>query len=164
LHDVVFTVPPFYIELRKRTRNRMTLSHETTHLLDEVEKHAQGRLLRRSELGLLFEIARSHNRWQTLDELSFFAKFAHKAHGILKRIGKDADGFDKLTHELSDSVERCTVLIRALLDHADDNMKNTWDTTFLAITPVTLQTLLSLLHDLSCYKNYNLDLRNQRAT
>jgi hypothetical protein len=142
----------------------MILSDETTHLLDEIEKLVQVKLLHRNEMGLLCEIARNHDLWRTLDELSFFAKFAHKTHGILGRIGKGADGFDKLTHEFSESIVKCTELISALLVHADDDLRTAWDMTFLATTPTAFQSLLSLLHDLSWYKNYNLDIRNQRST
>ncbi len=135
----------------------MQFSPQTTILVDAVERHAQRPFAHRSEVALLIELAHKHNGLEMLDQLGFFAKFAHKTQGIMKRIGKDAEGYDKLSKEFADSVEKSKSLLQSLLAHADSGTSEKFQQKFLALTPAAFQNLLSFFHDLSWYKNYLID-------
>jgi hypothetical protein len=136
----------------------MTLSPQTTTLVTAIERHAQRSLTHREDVCLLIELAYSSAKLQQLDELSFFAKFAHKTFGIMQRIGSDAQGYDNLSREFSSAVETSKALIHTLLEQADEETRERISTRFFELTPTAFQKLLTLMYDLSCYKNYTLDV------
>jgi hypothetical protein len=138
----------------------MQISSQTTTLIDAIERHAQRPFAHRSDVELLIELAHRSSNLQTLEELSFFAKFAHKTYGIMKRIGKEAEGYDKLSKEFADSVERSKSLLQSLLEHAEGGAGEEFQSNFFAMTPAAFQNLLSFFHDLSGYKNYQIDSNN----
>ncbi|MEK7671662.1 MAG: hypothetical protein AAB344_05530, partial [Bacteroidota bacterium] len=122
----------------------MVFSQNTTELLQRLESLASKNLSYRNEVGILFELAHQYNKLQTLDDLSFYAKFAHKTFGIMKRIGKHADGYDKLSKEFGESVEKSKNLVNELLALASDETKKEFDTQFLSMSPTAFQNLLAL--------------------
>jgi hypothetical protein len=135
----------------------MTISPHTTTLVAAIERHARSVLTHRDEVRVLIELAHSSGKLQQLDELSFVAKFAHKTFGIMQRIGNDAEGHDKLSNEFTNAVEKSKSLIRSLLERSDDETRNRIGAEFLDLTPTAFQNLLTLMYDLSRYKNYRLD-------
>ncbi len=139
----------------------MVFSQNTTELLQRLESLASKNLSYRNEVGILFELAHRYNKLQTLDDLSFYAKFAYKTFGIMKRIGKDADGYDKLSKEFGESVEKSKNLVNELLALASDETKKEFDTPFLSMSPTAFQNLLALFSDLSWYKNFLIDSRER---
>lgn len=137
----------------------MEFSEGTTNLLQRLELHAQKSLAHRNEVGMLIEIAQQQNGKRTLDELSFFAKSAHKTYGIMKRIGSNAEGYDKLSNEFGESVAKSKQMIEHLISHAPEDEKMEFTERFLTVSPAAFGHLLSLLSDLSLYKNYLIDSR-----
>jgi hypothetical protein len=137
----------------------MTISPHTTSLIDEIERNANKPLRFRMEVAQLVELAKQHNDLPSLEELSFHAKFAYKTLGIMKRIGKDGDGYDKLSNEFNESVETAKRFALGLLHHAPQEVLQHFESTFFFITPDCFQDLLLLFHDLSWYKNYLIDIR-----
>jgi hypothetical protein len=137
----------------------MPFSLQTTELLETLERLAAKKLAHRVELSLLFELALQQQKLQQLDDLSFYAKFAHRTFGIMKRIGKDSDGYDALSKEFSESMEKSKNLIGELLTNASDETKKKFTADFLVLSPSGFQNLLTLFYDLSCYKNYLIDSR-----
>ncbi len=139
----------------------MVFSRNTTELLQRLESLASKNLSYRNEVGILIELAHQNNKLQTLDDLSFYAKFAHKTFGIMKRIGKDADGYDKLSKEFGDCAGKSKNLVNELLALASDETKKEFDAQFLSMSPTAFQNLLALFYDLSWYKNFLIDSRDR---
>lgn len=136
----------------------MHLSERTTLILTQIEQLAR-RLTCKEEIGMLIELAHQHNKLQTLDDLSFFSKFCSKTFGIMQRIGNEADGYDKLAHEFSDNLEKSKKLVNELLSPAPGDVKNDFENKFFDLSPSAFQNYLSLIRDLSWYKNYLIDSR-----
>lgn len=138
----------------------MNLSKETEIILQKLDTLSKNKIGDRASVGVLIELAATQNVHQTLDDLSFQAKFSYRAYGIMKRIGKEGDGYNKLSKEFNESVEKSKNLIRELLLSATDDERKEFDSRFLALSPAAFQNLLALLYDLSWYKNFLIDSRS----
>ncbi len=88
------------------------LSPSTVELLAALGAFSSGRLTRPDDLGLLFESAARGGVPEEFDELSFQAKFVHRTFGIMQRLGKDGQGYDRLQGEFQAALERCGALAR----------------------------------------------------
>lgn len=137
----------------------MDFSQTTISLLAQLEILARQKLVHKNEVGVLIELAHTHGKLGVLDDLSFFAKFAHKTFGIMKRIGNDADGYDKLSKEFGESIENSKKLLNELLALASEEERKKFNSQFLALSPDAFEHLLVFLHDVSWYKNYLIDSR-----
>ena len=135
----------------------MKLSPASTTLLASLDAFSGSKLTRRDDLGVLIELALSRSRTATLEELSFFAKFISKAYGIMRRIGKDGEGFDPVAKEFEASLERARTLATELLTAAPADTRRRFEETYLALNPNSFQNLLDLFYDLSWYKNWLID-------
>ncbi|HTR99204.1 MAG TPA: hypothetical protein VML00_05585 [Bacteroidota bacterium] len=140
----------------------MELSKATSDLLLELDTLSGGSIKRRADLGILLECGRDGPGRKALDELSFFAKFLHRTHGIMARIGRDGEGFDRLLKEFTDASAKTTALLAQLLSGAPDDERRRLTATYLAMTPGALDNLLALCRDLSWYKNRLIDVRARR--
>ena len=135
----------------------MQLDPSTENLLTSLDAFSGNKLTRRKDLGLLLETAFQHREESLLRELSFVAKFVSKAHGIMIRIGKDAEGYQSMAKEFSENLEKATALTRTLIKKAPSHVQEEFASTYLAMTPASLQSLLNLFYDLSWYKNWLID-------
>lgn len=143
-------------------RLSMELSDHTTTLLDRLEQLARKRFACRDDIGTLIELAYRHEAVETLDDLSFYAKFSSRTLTIMNRIGKEAEGFDRLSQEFGEGMEKAKALLQSLLTHAADEDRQRFQETYLALSPASFDRLLVLLRELSWYKNYLIDLRARR--
>jgi hypothetical protein len=132
----------------------MNFSPSTLQLLDSLEALSGNRLTRRNDLGLLIEVAAERRHEHMLEQLSFHAKFISKTHGIMSRIGKDTDGYDKLLREFQAGLEKARGLLQGLLAETAPDIQHHYASTYLTMTAEGLQNFLALLHDLSWYKNW----------
>jgi len=117
---------------------------------------------RRADLGILLECGRDQAGRGVLDELSFFAKFLHRTHGIIARIGRDGEGYDRLLKEFTDATARTKALLTALIAGAPPDVRRRFTSTYLDMTPGAFDNLLSLCRDLGWYKNLLIDTRTGR--
>ena len=126
-------------------------------LLDALDSLSGHTLARRADLGALLEMRYRPGAQQTLEELSFHAKFVHRAHEMLQRIGKDGEGYERLAAEFSAGIETTVRLLTALITHASPGVRAHFSTTYCAMTQDALAALLALCHDLAWYKNWLID-------
>jgi hypothetical protein len=132
-----------------------------SHLLEQIESAAGGKLTRRDDLALLLALGDRENGRQILEDLSFHAKAAHRVHGIMQRIGKDGEGYGKLEEEFALRLDRTTHLLSDLLRGAPADVAGRMTTDYLGMTHGSLQNLLALMYDLSWYKNWMIDRRKR---
>ena len=135
----------------------MDLSDPTNELLSRLDAFSNHKLTRRNDLGTMIELATTFNRRETLEELCFHAKFVSKAYGILQRLHTDDKGYGTLTQEFTSSVKRIRTLIDTLLSGSSAETRLAFSSTYLRLTPDSLQHLLALSYDLSWYKNWLID-------
>jgi hypothetical protein len=140
----------------------MELNPATDSLLSELESFSGGKIKRRPDLGILLEYGRTAPDRVILDELGFYAKFLHRTYGIMTRIGRDGNGYERLAHGFSEAVEKTRTLISSLLAGAPGDVRERFATTYLSLSHEGLDDLLSLCHDLSWYKNWLIDTKQER--
>lgn len=141
----------------------MEISPDTAAALAALNSFSGGKLVRAPDLGVLMELAVRSDRRASFDELSFLAKFLHRALGIMKRIGKSAEGYDKLSAEFNASLEKATEIVRELVAGAPSAEAARFQGEYLAMTPVSFDALLELLYDLSWHKNWLIDHDGDKA-
>jgi len=141
----------------------MKISPTTSTLLHTLEEFSGNKLTRLEDLGILLELGATDNLQQTLDELSFTAKFLAKTAAIMKRIGREGDGYIKLSEQFSKNMEKARQLLRTIFSRAPTEIGEQLTSTYLAVTPESLQNLLELYYDLSWYKNWQIDNRKRNA-
>ena len=140
----------------------MELSPGTVTLLTELDSISGGTITRRADLAILLESGRTTPQRDVLDELGFFSKFLHRTHGIMSRIGRNGEGYDRLEHEFSESVIKTRNLLASLVAEAPEDVRERFAATYLMMTQEGLDNLLSLCRDLRWYKNWLIDSTRQR--
>ena len=140
----------------------MELSTVTASLLSELDTFSGGTLAHRPDLGILLESGRAGPERGLLDELSFFSKFLHRTYGIMTRIGRDGEGYDRLANEFSEVVAKARALVTSLIAESPPDVRERFTATYLAMTQEGLENLLSLCRDLSWYKNWLIDTKRER--
>ncbi len=138
----------------------MNLSQHTKALLSTINESSGNTLKRSMDLGALIEIAEQHSLQDQLDDLAFSSKFIDKSFDLMQRIGKDGNGYEKLSQEFSDQIQKSQNLIKQFLDRTDAMTRAHFTGNYLEMNTLTMQNIMQLFHDLGCYKNYQLDQRN----
>jgi len=140
----------------------MILSTLTKELLSKIHETSGGTLQRSFDLGALLEVSLQHNTRAILDDLAFHAKFIVKTFELMKRIGKEGEGYDKLYKEFSASLEKSRQMILQILESAPNDVKALFTSQYLSLSTISMEQLMQLIHDLSWYKNYLIDVRNTK--
>lgn len=135
----------------------MVIRPETAKFIMDVENHAGRKMSHPTEVGTLLECARRSNAMETYEDLIFQAKFATKAIAIMKRIGSNGEGYEKLATEFGSSLERVSTLLRELLKGYPAEDERKFLATFLAFDQISLSGLLDLMQDLTLVKNWTVD-------
>lgn len=140
----------------------MRQSRATIELLASLDKFSHSKLTRRHDLGVLIELSALGDRTNLLEEISFLAKFISKTFGIMTRIGKKGEGYEKLLHEFHEAIGKMTTLLHTLLQAAPAATRQHFSLVYLCMTQESVQHLLALCYDLSWYKNWLIDNPEQR--
>jgi len=135
----------------------MQLHPSTRKLLDALQSFSQNKLSRREDLGILIELATRHDMHTALDDLSFLAKFLHKTYGLMHRIGKDSDGYEKLSREFGENLEKAATLVRTLIENGPEEVTKRFTSEYLGLRADALENFLELMYNLSWYKNWLID-------
>jgi hypothetical protein len=122
--------------------------------LEELSRHT---LSRREDLAVLMEAAYRSGRSDTLEQLSFLAKFCVRTFGIMQRVGQGGEGYDRLAQEFEARVEQARSVLHSLLEGTEPQTNASLNERYLAMTPGSLRELLTLLRDLSWHKNWRID-------
>jgi len=141
----------------------MTLSPPTIAILGTLDTASRGQLKRRDDLGVLLELGAPPERAAALDDLAFRAKFLTRAFGIMQRIGREGNGYDRLESEFAANMDVARGHVRTLLRGAPDIVRDPFTASYLSMTPAGLSHLMALLGDLTWYKNRLLDTRKEHA-
>ena len=140
----------------------MELSTATDSLLSELDSFSGGKIKHRPDLGILLESGRTVPEREILDELGFYAKFLDRTYGIMTRIGREGDGYERLAHEFSGAIGKTRTLMSSLLAGAPGDVRERFAAMYLSMSRESLDNLLSLCHDLGWYKNWLIDTKRQR--
>ena len=73
------------------------------------------------------------------------------------RIGKEGEGYDKLSFQFAENLEKASASVRLLVKEAPEEVKHHFTLEYFGMTPDGLSLLMELLYDLSWLKNWNMD-------
>lgn len=138
----------------------MVISQETTTLVSSLQNFAREKLHHPDDLASLIELSRLYRHDQVLDDLAFIAKFLVNTSAVMKRIGKNGDGYEKLAHEFAENLEKALTLVRLIVKEAADDVRRRFTMGYFEMTPEAMDRLMQLLHDISWLKNWNIDHRS----
>jgi len=139
----------------------VTISQHTKDLLDKLTSLSNNALTCPDDLAIVMEMSLQRNAEPELADLSFLAKFLHRTHGIMTRIGKDGEGYGRLAEEFSNNLQKVIHLLRTFLSSAPPDVQGRFETEYLSMTPQCLNRLMALMYDLSWYKNWLIDNENR---
>ena len=135
----------------------MTVRTEIELFFSELEKYSRRNFTYRREMGQLAELAWSSKRMELLEDAAFHAKFITRAVDIMRRIGRDADGYAKMENEFKMSTEKALTLLRTLVKDSPDEVKQHFLNNFLSPNEDNLPRVLQLLGELTWVKNWMVD-------
>jgi hypothetical protein len=135
----------------------MDTSPATISLLSALDAISGKTLMRRDDLALLLDLGMTAGNRPMLDELGFYAKFIDRTQRIMKRIGREAQGYDTLARELNEAATRVVTLLRSLVLGATEDERTHFGGRYFPLTPEGFENLLALCHDLGWYKNWLID-------
>jgi hypothetical protein len=135
----------------------MILTPEIKDLLSKISDASRHSLQRAMDLGILLQLSASHKRRDSMENLAFHAKFVTKSFELLKRIGTEGEGYDKLYAEFTSNIERCRALIKDIIEDGPEQTRILFEAQYLSLSTTAMENLMSLIHDLSWYKNYLID-------
>ena len=141
----------------------MTPSSSTVSLLAALDTASRGQLKRRDDLGILLDLGASPDQSAALVDLAFRSKFLTRTFGIMQRIGREGNGYDRLESEFAVNMDVVRGHLRSLLSGAPETVRDRFASSYLALTPGGLSNLMALLGDLAWYKNWLLDSKQARA-
>lgn len=135
----------------------MALRAETLNFLRELERFSDRTLNYRDEVGLLIEVANQKGKTGAFDDAIFLAKFITKSTAVMKRIGVDGEGYDKLSTEVQSNIQKVSAILRDILDVVPEEARRSMTPFFFSLTQESLEHLVLLLSDLAIVKNWVLD-------
>lgn len=138
----------------------MVVSQETASFISSLQNYSRSTLHHADDLASLIELSRIHNQRQVLDDVCFLSKFLVNTNTVMKRIGKDAEGYGKLSYEFTENLEKASTFIRLLVKEAPDDVKKHFTSTYFGMTHGGLNSLMELLYDITWLKNWEIDHRS----
>jgi hypothetical protein len=135
----------------------MAIRPETSEFLHELERSSNRKLLFPNDLGQLLESARHHELMEAFDEAIFYAKFITRSTAVMKRIGSDGEGFDKLSAEVGTGIEKASNLLKSLSVKCSAEVASRHSSLFFSMNHEALENLMGLFADLTLVKNWVLD-------
>ncbi len=135
----------------------MDLKSNTRQFIEDLQKYSSRRLVFPQQVGYFIDQATLQGLEQLFRDVIFQAKFAVKTKEIMSRIGRDAEGFDKLSTEFQNSIEKTSTLLKTIVKESPDEIKQLFVKDFFGLDQASFARFLSLLEDLSWVKNYEVD-------
>ncbi len=133
------------------------LRPETEQFAAALELYANRKFRFRNEIGILLDEARSTGKMQVFEDMAFFAKFLSKSYDLMKRIGPDGDGYDKVAGEFRSGMEKSTTLLKTLVKDAPEEVKQRFSGRFFHLDQESLSALMSFMKELAWVKNWMVD-------
>ncbi|HTX19649.1 MAG TPA: hypothetical protein VMG34_13420 [Bacteroidota bacterium] len=135
----------------------MVVSQDTATLVASLQEYSGSKLRHAGDLAILIELSRSGNQQQVLEDLSFLSKFLVNTRAVMDRVGKGGEGYDKLSFQFTENLEKASTFVRLLVKESPDETKRHFTSTYFSMTPAALSSLMELFYDISWLKNWNID-------
>jgi hypothetical protein len=136
------------------------MNHSTAVILENVEQYSKRRFRYKNEIGILLDAAAERGMQSVFDELAFIGKFIKNAQTILTRDNLDKSVTTRLADEVRINLEKSVRGIAILIENCSPDEKKSITDQFMNISKENVQKLLTLMMELSWFKNFSLDKEN----
>ena len=137
----------------------MTVRPETEQFLSDLQRSASRLFVHKEAIAVLLDEARARGSMQVFEDLVFLAKFLSKSYDILRRIGPDGEGFQKISAEFQSNLEKANTLVKTLAKELPDAVKQKMVDTFLRFDQESMTKFMELMRELAWVKNWTVDGR-----
>lgn len=126
-------------------------------LIADVESMNGKNLSNRSEISMIIATAKLHGMTDTFNRLIFLGKFLFNTHNIMNRIGKQGEGYEKLSNEFQDNSKLFLQDLEIIIDTSAGDTRDCL-LKFISFQNTTdFNNFMMLIEDLSLLKNFELD-------
>ena len=135
----------------------MVVSNDTATLIASLKEYSGQKLRHADDLAILIELSRTRDQQQVLEDLSFLAKFLVNTRAVMDRIGNGGEGYDKLSFQFTENLEKASTFVRLIVKEAPEETKRHFTLKYFGMSANALSSLLELFYDVSWLKNWNID-------
>jgi hypothetical protein len=135
----------------------MNVLLDIKNFMNELEVYAKRKLNYPVEVGELLQIVMQTGLAGEFEDLIFQAKFLVRTQEVMKRIGPDADGFEKLSAEFQSSMKKSIDCLNLFIEKAPSDVARKLTEMFIIIETDSFDRLMKLFSDLSWMKNWQVD-------
>ncbi len=135
----------------------MNIRQDIAEFVIELEVFGNRKFNYPLEVSELLQIAVQTGLINEFEGLIFQAKFITRTQDVMKQIGYEAKGFEKLSTEFHSSVEKSLSLLKMLVERAATDAKKKYSDTFFTMGAESFARLMKLQSDLSWIKNWQID-------
>jgi hypothetical protein len=135
----------------------MGVRQQTNDFIRELERSSNRKLFFPDDIGHLLDAARRDQKMEAFEEAIFLAKFITKSAEVMKRIGPDGDGYDKLSSEVEAGIQKASSLLKVVSQSCPHDMGQLQSTTFFSMSHESVERMMRLFADLTLIKNWVLD-------
>ena len=135
----------------------MAVRPPTLDFIRELERSSNHKLHFPGDVGHLLDAARQDKKMKAFVDAIFLGKFITKSAGVMKRIGPDGDGYDKLSSEVQAGIQKASSLLKSISESCPDEVSQLQSTMFFAMSHEALERLMKLFADLALVKDWVLD-------
>jgi hypothetical protein len=133
------------------------LQPKTEQFIEELQSQFDLKLTHPRDVGFLLEQAGRQGLDQVFRDAIFHAKFVLKTKELMARIGQDGEGYDKLSTEFQNSIEKTSTLLKTIIKESSEEDKQRFIAEYLAMDQISFGNFVALLGDLSWVKNWEVD-------
>ena len=137
----------------------MNIRPDIAEFVVDLEVFGKRKLNYPLEVAELLQIAVQTGLISEFEELTFQAKFLTRTQNIMKQIGHEAQGFEKLSTEFHSGIEKSLNLLKILVGRVATDIIQKYSDAFFAMETESFTRLMKLYSDLSWIKNWQIDGR-----
>jgi hypothetical protein len=135
----------------------MNIRPDIAEFVVELEVFGKRKLNYPLEVSELLQIAVQTGLINEFEELIFQAKFITRTQDVMKQIGHESQGLEKLSTEFHSSAEKSLSLLKMLIGRAATGVTQKYSDIFFTIGAESFARLMKLQSDLSWIKNWQID-------
>lgn len=135
----------------------MNIRPDITEFIVELEVFGKRKLNYPLEVSEILQIAVQTGMVKEFEELIFQAKFLTRTQDVMKQIGLEAQGFEKLSTEFQSGIKKSMDLLKMLVGRAGKDVIQKYLDDFFTMETEGFARLMKLNSDLSWIKNWQID-------
>lgn len=135
----------------------MTICPDIVEFIANLEVFNKRKLNYPLEVSEILQITVQTGLTNEFEELIFQAKFLTQMQNVMKQVGNEAKGFEKLSTEFNSSIERSMDLLKILIGRAPVDVAQKYSYIFSLMETESFARLMKLYSDLSWIKNWHND-------